>query len=150
MLRLAIIIIIVIFIIYATNVAGTYNQNLAGFYEGCDEFMDKSGLSEIYFYLAPDLKRGSLIIIDDESDTVENTTFTIKISKKWYVSRYNCHAIFDCVIDGTVFPKNIKISYSYQTGKLVIYDKNKIYGILIKDLKSTHQAFLAIKNNKTK
>lgn len=147
MIRIAIIIIILIFIIYATNVAAVYNQNLAGFYEGCDEFMEKSGLSEMYFYLAPNLKRGSLIIIDDESDTVENTTFTIKVAKKWYVSCYNYQTVFDCEVDGTILPKNIKISFSYQTGKLIIYDKNKIYGVLIKDLKSTHQAFLAIKNS---
>ncbi len=145
MFSIAIIIILIVFILFATNTASIYNNNVIGFYEGCDEFMEKSGLSEMYFYLAPDMKRGSLIIIDDENDTIENTTFTIKIAKKWYVSCYSYHAVFDCEILGTVFPKHIKISYSYQTGKLIIYDKKKIYGILIKDLKSTHQAFLAIK-----
>jgi hypothetical protein len=143
-----VLIIIFVFILYATNNAKLYNNNIAGFYEGCDDFMEKSELNEIYFYLAPSLKSGSMVMINSDNETVENTTFKIDISKKRYVSYSAQHAIFDCKIHNTVLPTNLKISFSFETGKMIIYDKDKIYAILIKDLKSTHAAFLALKGSK--
>jgi hypothetical protein len=144
---ITIVIMLIIIILYMSNDARVYNSTLPGMYIGCDKFLKKSGLSEMYLYISDDMKKGSLIIIDNEDYTLENCTLKLNISRPWYVSRFAKQAYYTCSFKGSIWPEALKISYSYTTGSVIVYNSKCIYGMLTKDNKSTlyAQEVLALK-----
>jgi|694.fasta_scaffold86996_3 hypothetical protein len=134
---IAIIVLLLIILLYLSNDVRIYNNTLPGMYVGCDKFLKKSGLSEMYLYISSDMKKGSLIIIDNDEYTLENCTLKLDICKPWYVSRFSKQAYYNCTFKGSIWPEKLKISYSYETGLIIIYNSKCIYGMLTKDSKST-------------
>ena len=139
----SIIVILVIIIYFCNQNAKSLNDYIDGFYEGDEEFLERANLTHFYLLLTHNKEGaqvGSILINgaddNDSDDTIiENTVFEITIHKKLLTTRRD-YIVYDCEIHKPIatLPDKFKMSLSYMSGTLSLYDDENVYAILTKDL----------------
>ena len=165
MLRICIAIIIAIILIVIVVVGNAsssrYENYLTGLWIGDPAFLEKAQLSDLQLFIAPvdnGCRQGYLIITDSNGEFISNQAIEIcersSIRRWWSALRsafrtekdtYKSCKVdieYDAVAEGEEppMPSTLKLSLSMIEGTLTLYDDEKVYAFMEKDLAASAAA----------
>ena len=127
-----------------------YDRTLTGYHVGNAQFLKKAGLSQFELYISPStnrVRKGYLIVVDEDGDIVANEAITIKNSTFWpalaqmfgETDRYK----LQLEIESTLLPKQLTVAISIMNGTLTLFNDKKIYAYLERDTDASKVALRA-------
>jgi hypothetical protein len=154
---------VVIAVVIAAAVARAtrrYEDYLGGLWVGDQAFLDQAQLKDMQLFLAPregGSRRGYLIMTDAEGEFLTNQAFELREKsrlRRWASALGSLfrasHDAFRGVVaiefDGggdAAFPERLKLSLSVLDGTLTLYDDERVYAFLYKDLAASAPALEA-------
>ena len=140
------IVIIIIVIIFLITIILSYNygrcvverEMLRGFYETNREFNEESGISSFTFYIG-DCINGTynvylLMIGDDDEKILINSPTEMILTSAW---DYGCdhyeYKVKFTDLNSEFIPNNVVLKHYVRSGKIILSDKDTIYGCLFKN-----------------
>lgn len=169
-LAAVILLIIIIAALVGKRFATRYETYMSGLWVGDPAFLKRAQLRDFQLFIAPEddgCRQGYLIITDNAGEFASNQAITIygrnRGLSRWTALRPamrtendtcamgNFDIDFDAddaggAADETPFPKSVKISMSILSGTLTIFDDEKVYAFLRKDLAVSDSAVEAYKS----
>lgn len=136
---LAIISIIIIYILCISHKFYLYNNYIDGIWAADNEFCIKSDIDDLLCHFNTEDKKMNLII-NKNSDIIENTEFDIDYSVKLSINNFNIlsnNIEYNVALisnkDTMLNHGNYTMVVSIPNGKIVLYHDDVIYGIMFKD-----------------
>ena len=159
---IAVIILVIIALVAAAAAAARrYEHYLAGLWVGDPAFLKKAQLRDLQLFIAPrdagGCRQGYLIITDKDGEFVSNQAIEICEHTQWWsalsstfrvktdaYSTSDFQTIYDDVTAGDPpMPEAMKMTLSILEGTLTLYDKEKVYAFMHKDLAASAAAIAA-------
>ena len=152
----AIVIVLLIIIISVNTTIRRYEYFLSGLWTGNSVFLNQSEILDFQLFISPCKNRyrqGYLIITDLDGKFVVNQAIEINISRNW--SSAFCSVlkvnkdIYTCDFNisyddetnlNTPIPEAVKMTLSILDGTLTLYDNEKVYAFMEKDLTTSAAA----------
>jgi hypothetical protein len=148
-----VLILIVIAALYVAT-AKRFSHYLSGLWVGDPGFLDRAGLSDFQLFLAPEedgLRQGYLLIADTEGGLITNQAIELRVESgpgayetlKAATSSLDVrtspevHIAYDDAKGPKPIPEALKMSLSVMAGTLALFDDDKVYAFLEKDLASS-------------
>ncbi|MGL5935629.1 MAG: hypothetical protein ACRCZI_08390 [Cetobacterium sp.] len=137
-----IVVIILVMFIHITNKNSIYDDLISGFYNGDYDFCDESGIEVFCLYIGDDMdnkgRRSGYILMQSEEDLLINEPVSIKLCRHWCFTsdvknpKYYDVEFSDLDEDNDFFPSKQSLRFYPNTGKIVLYSKDTIFGVLYK------------------
>ena len=163
-IAIALIIILVLIIIYIgltiqANTTKFYEEFISGYWVGDQEFLDKSGLSELNMLIMhkkdQDLNKfeGYVVMADDNSNIILSSGFDLHLEKPAQlgksdfivssITKTKGHFIFDEQVPSIDDLNEFDIALSVVDGSLTISSGEKVYAYMAKDNMASRTSKLA-------
>jgi hypothetical protein len=162
-----IILVIILLAVYLGSVSGRrYEAYLSGLWVGDPSFLEKAQLRDLQLFLAPregsqKSRQGYLIMTDLAGNFISNQAIELRIgsaSERWWTAlksafraahdAYKARSVeieYDSPAGDRPMPDRLKMSLSILDGTLTLYDDEKVYAFLEKDLLASAAAVEAYK-----
>lgn len=155
------VLLLVIVVVVGAIAVGRYENYLSGLWVGDPGFLKKAQLRDMQLFLAPredGCRQGYLIMTDLDGNFVSNQAFEFRersAVQRWWTAlkavfrtrrdAYSARCVefeYDDVAAGTEppMPERMKMTLSMLDGTLTLYDGEKVYAFLEKDLAASAAA----------
>ena len=155
--------IVIIALVGAAAAVRRYERYLAGLWVGDPAFLKKARLRDLQLFIAPredGCRQGYLIITDENGEFISNQAIEIRArsgGSRWSALRSTFRAEkdaytaqrfeveYDAVEEGEEppMPETVKMTLSILDGTLTLYDGEKVYAFMEKDLAASAAAIEA-------
>jgi hypothetical protein len=160
---LCIVAIVTVFIIMLAGLMGVpavrrYDNYLSGLWVGDPGFLRKSQLSDLQLFISPEeggSRQGYLILTDLDGNFISNQAVEMRVkSSIWAALRSSFKTTADAFVLPNValefddggeppMPISLKLSLSMIDGSLTLYDDEKVYAFMTKDMTASASAIEA-------
>lgn len=150
------IIAVVVLLLIAASARARYENYLGGLWVGDPGFLESAGLGDVQLFIGPRGPRrsGYLLMANEGGEVIANQAFELGLRGAARLPNalrsvlrgrgdtYRSRATFDFDADA-VFPEHVRLSLSILDGSLTIYDSERVYAYLVKDMAATAAATAA-------
>ena len=134
----ALIVILVIVLCFAfskTRAQYDYRKVLPGLWKGESEFLASAGLQDYYLYIAPDLQKGYLVILDQDDNLSSDQIVELRIRRQ--ALRPEKLSVQITYSNLMPMPESVTFTLDVNQGTLHIAADGEMYAFLIKDNESS-------------
>jgi hypothetical protein len=155
------VLVVILVLVVAKAAVKRYENYLTGYWVGDPAFLARAHLRDLQLFIAPNeggRRQGYLIITDENGDFVSNQAIEIRERPSWrsalraslraerdaYTAR-RFEVEYDAAAEGDEppMPASMKMAISILDGTLTLYDEEKVYAFMEKDLAVSAAALAA-------
>jgi len=135
-----VIVIILIILSYKVGQRTTETGLLQGFWETDDEFNSESGLHSFTFYIGDKQEEkynSYILMVETETNILINEPVTFNLTESYIdalpFQEYRTYYIKFNNLETNLIPESVSMKHYPKTGKLILYNHNKVYAVFFKN-----------------